>query len=70
MFTRKLFDLLSNPSKAPYGGFQAKHSQTSNALRSGELSFSGAQLLIYFGIALATTGLLTWAGVHYLVFAP
>ena len=70
MSTYKLHNLLSILSKAPYDSLQVTYSRTSTASRTGELALSGTQLLLYFGIALATTGLLTWAGVHYMVFAP
>ena len=43
--------------------------QTPSASRNGELTLSGTQVLFYFGATLITIGLLTWACVHYMVFA-
>ena len=70
MSTNTIPHLLSNLSKVDDAGFKEEQSWTSTASRDGELALSGTQLLFYFGIALATTGLLTWAGVHYLLFMP
>ena len=47
----------------------SQYSQTPTRSRSGELTLSGMQVLFYCGMALFTTGLLTWACVHYVVFA-
>jgi hypothetical protein len=69
MSTNILLTPLSKLSKADEGGFKVAYPRSSTASRDGELDLSGTQLLFYFGIALITTGLLTWAGVHYLVFA-
>ena len=69
MSTNTIPNLLSKLSKAD-DSLQVAYPQTSAASRDGELALSGTQVLFYFGIALISTGLLTWAVVHYLVFAP